>query len=85
MCIRDSLKAEPMQIIKALADAGLSAQRVPWSGDALILDHADEGAVAALPMFESGEIYMPVSYTHLCRRCRFRRGQNTRRNARCTA
>ncbi|MFR5797096.1 MAG: hypothetical protein ACLUI3_17190, partial [Christensenellales bacterium] len=28
------------------------------SGDALILDHADEGAVAALPMFESGEIYM---------------------------
>ena len=52
------LKAEPMQILKALADAGLSAQRVPWSGDALILDHADEGAVAALPMFESGEIYM---------------------------
>lgn len=47
-----------MQILKALADAGLSAQRVPWSGDALILDHADEGAVAALPMFESGEIYM---------------------------
>ena len=37
------LKAEPMQILKALADAGLSAQRVPWSGDALILDHADEG------------------------------------------
>lgn len=52
------LKAEPMQILKALADAGLSAQRVPWSGDALILDHADEGAVAALLMFESGEIYM---------------------------
>ena len=52
------LKAEPMQILKALADAGLSAQHVPWSGDALILDHADEGAVAALPMFESGEIYM---------------------------
>ena len=52
------LKAEPMQILKALADAGLSAQRVPWSGDALILDHADEGAVAALPMFENGEIYM---------------------------
>ena len=24
------LKAEPMQILKALADAGLSAQRVPW-------------------------------------------------------
>lgn len=41
------LKTEPMQILKALADAGLSAQRVPWSGDALILDHADEGAVAA--------------------------------------
>ena len=52
------LKAEPMQILKALADAGLSAQRVPWSGDALILDHADEGAVAALPVFERGEIYM---------------------------
>ena len=52
------LKAEPAQIVSALADAGISAQTVPWSGDALILENADEEAVAALPMFENGEIYM---------------------------
>ena len=37
---------------------GISAQTVPWSGDALILENADEEAVAALPMFDNGEIYM---------------------------
>lgn len=41
------LKAEPMQILKALADAGLSAQRAAVERDALISGHADEGAVAA--------------------------------------
>lgn len=52
------LKAEPAQILAALAYAGISAQTVPWSGDALILQNADEATVAALPMFEKGEIYM---------------------------
>ena len=52
------LKAEPAQIISALADAGISTQTVPWCEDALILENADEGAVTALPMFENGEIYM---------------------------
>ena len=52
------LKAEPAQIAAALADAGISARRVPWSEDALVLEGAGEAAVAALPMFENGEIYM---------------------------
>ena len=52
------LKAEPAQIVSALADAGISTQTVPWCEDALILENADEGAVTALPMFENGEIYM---------------------------
>ena len=52
------LKAEPAQIVSALADVGISAQTVPWSGDALILENADEEAIAALPMFDNGEIYM---------------------------
>ena len=52
------LKAEPAQIVSALADVGILAQTVPWSGDALILENADEEAVAALPMFDNGEIYM---------------------------
>ena len=52
------LKAEPTQILNALADAGISARSVPWSGEALILENADEEAVTALPMFENGEIYM---------------------------
>ena len=52
------LKAEPAQIAAALADAGISARRVPWSEDALVLEGAGEDAVAALPMFENGEIYM---------------------------
>ena len=52
------LKAEPAQIAAVLADAGISARRVPWSEDALVLEGAGEAAVAALPMFENGEIYM---------------------------
>ena len=52
------LKAKPAQIAAALADAGISARRVPWSEDALVLEGAGEAAVAALPMFENGEIYM---------------------------
>lgn len=52
------LKAEPEQIVSALTDAGISVKTVPWSEDALILENADEEAVAALPMFERGEIYM---------------------------
>lgn len=52
------LKAEPEQIVSALTDAGISVKNVPWSEDALILENADEEAVAALPMFERGEIYM---------------------------
>ena len=31
---------------------------MPWSEDALVLEGAGEDAVAALPMFENGEIYM---------------------------
>lgn len=34
------LKAEPAQIAAALADAGISARRVPWSEDALVLEGA---------------------------------------------
>ncbi len=49
------LKAEPAQIAAALADAGISARRVPWSEDALVLEGAGEAAVAALPMFENGD------------------------------
>ena len=62
------LKAEPARIAAALADAGISTRRVPWSEDALVLEGAGqvesvmgmgrEDAVAALPMFENGEIYM---------------------------
>ena len=52
------LKAGPAQIAAALADAGISARRVPWSEDALVLEGAGEDAVADLPMFENGEIYM---------------------------
>ena len=36
------LKAEPAQIAAALADAGISARRVPWSEDALVLEGAGE-------------------------------------------
>ena len=41
------LKAEPAQIAAALADAGISARRVPWSEDALVLEGAGEAAISS--------------------------------------
>ena len=55
------LKAEPAQIAAALADAGISARRVPWSEDALVLEGAGEATVAALPMFEKAKSTCRVS------------------------
>lgn len=52
------LKAAPEDVCGALRDAGIAYERVPWSEDALILPEADERAVAALPLYERGEVYM---------------------------
>ena len=52
------LKAEPQAVRDALREAGLQAQTVPWSGDALVLEDAHEEAVTALPLYERGEIYL---------------------------
>ena len=58
------LKAEPQAVREALAAAGITAEGVPWSADALVL--TAEGAqpqeirarVAALPLYERGEVYL---------------------------
>ena len=58
------LKAEPNAVREALAAAGITAEGVPWSADALVL--TAEGAqpqeirarVAALPLYERGEVYL---------------------------
>ena len=52
------LKAELQAVRDALREAGLQAQTVPWSGDALVLEEAHEEAVTALPLYERGEIYL---------------------------
>ena len=58
------LKAEPQAVREALAAAGIAAEGVPWSADALVL--SSEGAqpqevrarVTALPLYERGEVYL---------------------------
>ena len=52
------LKAEPQAVRGALTAAGIACEGVAWSGDALVLPDADERAVAALPLYERGEVYM---------------------------
>ena len=52
------LKAEPRAVRGALTAAGIDCEGVAWSGDALVLPDADERAVAALPLYERGEVYM---------------------------
>lgn len=52
------LKAEVSQVREALAQAGIATQTVAWSEDALIVREAREDAIAALPMYERGEIYL---------------------------
>ena len=52
------LKAEPQAVRGALTAAGIACEGVAWSGDALVLPGEDERAVAALPLYERGEVYM---------------------------
>lgn len=52
------LKTEPQAVMAALDGAGIRYECVPWSEDALVLPEAGENAVAALPLYERGEIYL---------------------------
>jgi len=52
------LKSDAVSVCAALEAAGITAQRVAWSEDALILDSAREGAVTPLSIYENGEIYL---------------------------
>ena len=52
------LKSEPASIRAALEQAGIQAQSVPWSEDALVLPGAAEEDVMALPLYERGEVYL---------------------------
>ncbi len=52
------LKSEPQAVQKALDDAGIAHETACWSEDALILPEAREDVLAALPLYERGEIYL---------------------------
>ncbi len=52
------LRSEPGAVMRALEEAGIACETVPWSEDALVLTEAREDALAALPIYASGEIYL---------------------------
>ena len=54
----NTLKSDAQRVADQLREAGIDFERAPWSGDALILGHAREDAVTALPLYERGEVYM---------------------------
>ena len=54
----NTIKSSADAVLSALDAAGIQAQRVAWSGDAMILENAHEDAVTPLSIYENGEIYM---------------------------
>ena len=57
------LKAEPAQIAAALADAGISARRVSWSEDALVLEGAGAVSYTHLDVYKrQGSSWSAVTY-----------------------
>ena len=52
------LRADPRQAEEMLTQAGIRFERVSWYCDALLLDAGMEERVQALPVYESGSIYL---------------------------
>ncbi len=54
----NTLRSTRAQVTQALTDAGIAFEPVPWYDDALILPHAREDDVRALPLYEAGWVYL---------------------------
>ena len=54
----NTLKSDVRRVCDQLRTAGLAFESAPWCDGALILGHAQEEAVQALPLYERGEVYV---------------------------
>ena len=54
----NTLRTTPEAVLRTLEAAGIAAERVPWYADALLLPEAREDVLRALPLYDSGEIYL---------------------------
>ena len=57
------LRADPRQAEEMLTQADIRFERVSWYSDAFLLDAGMEERVQALPVYESGGIYLPCGTT----------------------
>jgi len=54
----NTLKATREEVARALDEAGIDWETVPWYGDAFVLPAATERDVWQLPAYERGEVYL---------------------------